>query len=225
VSKFTSDANQLALGVPAHFSVTVRNTGSQAVGAFQVLVTYAIKGSGDQTAVDGQTVDGLGAGQQVQLTFSGAVTQGGDYVFSAFADSADEVTESNEKDNARTLALSSVDLPNLAFDPLGVTTSTCAGGPAANVQFEADVNNIGKADISRPFFVGVTWSMGGTSSGTLESEQIASSLPAGIGIVHDFCPTLPGSGSYEVHVVLDPEHAIDESNENDNDLTISVDIP
>jgi subtilase family serine protease len=225
VSKFTSDVQELALNVPASFNVTVRNVGSTDAAAFQVVVTYSPKGSNDQTALDAQSVNGLAAGDSVQLTFTGSISEGGDYVFIAAADSADEIIESDEDDNTRALALSSVSLPNLAFDSEGIILSTCIGGPDANVQFDFGVNNVGTADVTKPFSVGITWYKGGTSSGTLDPEQITAQIPAGIGYLPEFCRMLPGSGSYEVHFFIDSDRVIAESHEDDNEITVDVVIP
>lgn len=225
VSKFTSDVKQLALNIPANFNLTVRNVGSTDAAAFQVVVAYSAKGSSDQTALDPQSVDGLAAGQSAQLTFTVTVSHGGDYVFTAFADSADEVTESDEDDNTRTLELSSASLPNLLFDPQGVVLSTCIGGPDNNVQFDFGVNNLGTADVTKPFSIGITYYLGGNSSGTLDPEQITAQIPAGIGWLPEFCRTLPGSGTYEVHFFIDSDHVINESNEDDNEIKVDVDIP
>ena len=224
VSKFTSDVGQLALNVPANFKVTVKNVGSDA-GAFQVVVFYSPKGSNDQTAFDAQSVASLAAGQSVQLTFTGSVSHGGDYLFSAVADSADEITESSEDDNSRTLPLSSESLPNLKFDPAGVTTRTCTGGPDQNVEFDFGVDNLGTADVTKSFSVAITYYLGGNGSGTLDPDTITSPIPAGIGYQEEICRTLPGSGSFEVHFVLDSDHVIDEANEDDNEAKVDVVVP
>jgi CARDB len=225
VSKFTSDVNQLAPNVPTNFNATVKNVGSTDAAAFQVVVTYSPKGSTDVTALDAQSVDGLAAGQSVQLTFTSSFSPVVDFVFTAFADSADTVTESDEGDNTRTLELSTASLPNLKFDPDGVTTRTCIGGPDQNVQFAFTVDNLGTADVTKPFSIAITWYMGGTSSGALDSETVIGSIPAGTGFEDEPCRTLPGSGAYEVHFLLDANHVIDESNEDDNAIKVDVDIP
>ncbi len=226
VSKFTSDVDQLTPSAPVNFTVTVKNKGSTDAAAFSVLVTYSPKGSSDTTAVGGQSVDGLAAGQSVQLTFTDSFSPVGDYVFTAFADNADEVTESNEDDNTRTLELLPVSLPNLVFDPQeGIILSTCPGGPDANEQFEFGIDNLGTAPVTKTFSIAITWYMGGTSSGTLDPDQFTATIPAGTGYDEVVCRMLPGSGSYEVHFLLDSNHVIDESNEDDNEIKVNVNIP
>jgi subtilase family serine protease len=225
VSKFTSDARQLALNVPTSFKVTVKNAGSEAAGSFQAVVTYSPKGSVDQSVLDVQSVDGLAGGQSVQLTFTGSISQGGDYEFTAFADSADDIAESKESDNTRTLELTSVSLPNLTFDAEGVRTRTCIGGPDANVQFGFGIDNIGTADASGTIDVSIKYYTSTGDSGDLEGDTIVGSIPAGTGYDEEICRMLPGSGSYEVHFVLDADHKIEESNDDDNTIQVDVDIP
>ena len=214
------------MNVTALFTATVKNTGSVDAGNFQVVVVYSLSGSNDQTAfANAQTVTGLAPGKSVALDFYGVVNQGGDYVFAATADSADEVTESNEGDNTRTLKISTADLPNLAFDSEGIILATCIGGPDWNVQFDFGVNNIGTAPVTQPFEVSIKWYLGGTSSGTLDPAKIDAPLAPGEGNLPEFCRMLPGPGKYQLDLSIDSGNVIDESDETDNDISVDWNIP
>lgn len=227
VSKFITDADHLIVGQNASARVTVANDGSADAGKFNLSISFT--GGGDGGGGGGGSlptvVDGLAAGDSVQVTVKIASFEPGDLTYTATADSGNAIAESNEDDNTATLSLSAVALPNLAWGPAGFSVSRYPGQDGW--ELDVDVKNDGAADDVDNFAISFAFSSG-TASGTFPdlsccneygppSLAVGGHQTEGVGIFQ-----FPTSGTYTVTATLDSGNKVTESNESDNTFTYQV---
>jgi len=219
ITRFTTSDDPVVVGAKTDGKVTIKNTGTADAGAFSLGLSWNNDnglGSGADSPV---AVDGLAAGDSVQVTVDLSLTDAGSFTFTAEADSSHAVAESSEDDNTKTLATTAVSLANLYF---AVPVSVVFEDGGYDVKFK--VGNSGTADASGVYFDVFAFDSAGIQT-DLGKEPVFDPIVAGTtaGFVQgvDF----PASGDYKLYVLLDPDNTIDESNENDNEGGTDVTVP
>ena len=230
ITKFVAANDPIQAGVKTSGRVTIKNEGTADAGPFDLSWGF----SGDAGGGGGnrpQPVDGLAAGDSVQLTVDLSVDFAGGDTFTATADSGNVITESNEDDNSATLHVTVISLANLAWPDGGfsLTPNPDVGGYDINFQ----VQNSGTADAPQ-FKISFAWSSS-LSSGTFPTADccvggpqgtlggIAAGAVSGQTSVESY--NFPAPGTYTVVATLDPNNVIPESNEDDNTATYQVTVP
>ena len=230
ITKFVAANDPILAGVKTSGRVTIKNEGTADAGPFDLSWGF----SGDAGGGGGnrpQPVDGLAAGDSVQLTVDLSVDFAGGDTFTATADSGNVITESNEDDNSATLHVTVISLANLAWPDGGfsLTPNPDVGGYDINFQ----VQNSGTADAPQ-FKISFAWSSS-LSSGTFPTADccvggpqgtlggIAAGAVSGQTSVESY--NFPAPGTYTVVATLDPNNVIPESNEDDNTATYQVTVP
>ena len=109
ITKFVAANDPIVVGVKTNGRVTIKNEGTADAGPFELSWGFA----GDSGGGGGnlpQPVDGLAAGDSVQLTVDLSLDFDGGYTFTATADSGKVIAESNEDDNTATLHVTAISL-------------------------------------------------------------------------------------------------------------------
>jgi len=231
ITKFVAATDPIVAGAKTSGRVTIKNEGTADAGPFDLGWGFsADNGLGGGGNVP-QPVDGLAAGDSVQLTVDLSLDSGGSFTFTATADSGKVIAESNEDDNNATLHVTAISLANLAWPDLAFSvTADTAGNGGYDINYQ--VNNTGTAD-APPFKIGVAFSSS-LSSGTFaeqdccwggpgEPENLAAGSESGTFSATGY--NFPEPGTYTVTATLDAENIIPESNETDNTATYLVIVP
>lgn len=113
------------------FTVTVKNVGTTTAGPFGITLSL------DEVNIATWRVSGLSGGGSITLQAHHGFRNAGGFSALATADSAEEVAETDEENNARTLAVTVTDTPrpDLTLPPEGVTLSPSR--PQPGVAFTA----------------------------------------------------------------------------------------
>jgi hypothetical protein len=229
VTKFVADADPFVSGVDAHGHVTIKNAGSVDAGSFSVGVSYQRDdglGEGSYSAVP---VDGLAAGDSVQVPVTLTLQDTGAITFTATADSGDAVVESNENDNTKTLSVNAVAaLPNLVIDEFSLTVDPSNAGMFT---LNYTVRNAGTADVNDLVDLAFNWVASGSGQTGLFlptkcCPDHGPKLAAGDSASGKEGPfQLPSGDTYTVTAAVDPDNKIQESDETDNYATDSANVP
>jgi hypothetical protein len=226
VTKFVTDLDRLVLAQPAPARVTVKNDGAGDAATFELGITYTDGAGGGY--IPPATVDGLAAGESVQLTIDIAPLTAGSLTFTATADAGSAVPESNEDDNSTTLAIVAVDLPNIGFIDPPFSLIQLAG--ESGYRMDYNYSNLGDVEITTPFINSIEWSSS-RASGTFPSGDCCATMngmhwgPGGSVQSNEGPYSFPEAGKYTVVVTLDAENAVDESNESDNQQSYEITVP
>ena len=227
ITKFVTDADPFLAVVHTDGRVTVKNTGSEDADTFDVGISFSANGGGG--AFSPVTVDGLAAGDSVQVTVNLTSSDPGDYVFTAQADSNDAIAESNEDDNTKTLSVTVVSLPNLAFVADGFQVVPDQSGDGG---YEMDMNiaNTGTADVADSFNIGFTYYFGANGMESFDPFQCCTTeggpvIPAGGSRTQGAAGFHFDPGDYIVYANLDADDVIPESDETDNEARVDIHVP
>ena len=231
ITKFVAATDPIVVGAKTSGRVTIKNEGTADAGPFDLSWGFSADEGGGGGGNVPQPVDGLAAGDSVQLTVDLSLDFGGGFTFTATADSGKVITESNEDDNNATLHVTAIGLANLAWPDLAFSvTLDTAGNGGYDINYQ--VNNTGTAD-APPFKIGVAFSSS-LSSGTFAEQDCCwggpgtpENLAAGSesGMFSAVGYNFPEPGTYTVTATLDAENIIPESNEDDNTATYLVIVP
>jgi len=230
ITKFTSSVDRVIVGAKTDGRVTIKNVGTADAGNFDLGISWAENNGLGGGAESPTAVDGLAAGDSVQVTVDISQTNPGDYTYTAQADSDQQVTESNEDDNTNTLAETAVSLANLAFAPNGFTITP---DEAANNGYDLNmrIQNTGTADVTDSFDVGFTW-YSDTTSGTFDPFECCTTeggpvIAAGASTGEEIWSgnNFPAPGNYAVYAYLDSGSVVDESSEDDNEARFDITVP
>ena len=230
ITKFVAATDPIQAGVKTDGRVTIKNEGTADAGPFDLGYGFS---ADDGSSFGGNSplpVDGLAAGDSIQLTVNLSLDVGGGYTFTARADSNKAITESNEDDNSTTLHVTVSSLPNLVFtDGVSVTVDTQGnGGYDINYQ----VQNTGTAATTVSFTITFAWSSS-LASGTFPSEDCCFAGPgtedglAAGGVSAHYSVSgynFPSPATYTFVATLDSTDVIQESNEDDNTATYQVTV-
>ena len=150
VTKVALGADPWLINTDTALNVTVKNDGSAAAGASYVSA-LAVTADGNATNDLGQQdVASLAPGASTQVAFNANVANATDYTITVTADVYDNVAESNENDNTKSLTASAVDLPNLYINGTLAVTPKAAGSDSYEVAFS--IGNNGSAAAVDPTF-------------------------------------------------------------------------
>jgi len=209
--------------------LTIKNTGTVDADSFDVSISYARDDGLGVGASSPYTVDGLAAGDSVQVTVNLSLADAGTYAFTAQVDVDDVVAESNEQDNTKTLSAIAVSLPNLAWGPDGFTVFPDLTGNG-KYQFGMDIADTGTADVNDAFQVGFHYYVDPAGSGTLDPFDCCTDGPILAGSARSFGLGLSRGisldpGHYVIYATLDSKGNIAETNEDDNEDQFTIDVP
>jgi len=205
--------------------VTVKNIGNADAGAFAIGVNWVRDDGLGLGSYSGVPVDGLAAGDSVQVTVNISLQDAGAVTFTATADTGQVVAESNEADNGKDLSVRAIDNINLAFVPGMVFADPNDDG---SYSLTGQIENTGSADLNDRFRIGITW-QSSAGSGTFADLTCCSHAPpmvaAGSSIGVGEQVSFPASGGYVVTLLLDPNDDIAESTDSDNGFFLPVNVP
>lgn len=231
VTAFVALADQLVVGGTANGRITVTNLGTAAAPPSSVSLSYVSDDGLNQGFFSPETIEALAPARSVDVTVSLSVTQPGSYTFTATVDAGQELPESNESDNTRTLSATAVSGPNLVFaGPIGVELTGASiinidnqGLPvyANDWDFTFDIANTG-TQTAAPFAIEFYDYDENGNSEDLTADTISESLAPG---AHHLVETerIVKRGMPAVYIKLDVANAVPEIDEVDN-LT-SVQLP
>ena len=230
IAKFVAANDPIQAGVKTNGRVTIKNEGTADAGPFDLGWGFSADEGGGGGGNRPQPVDGLAAGDSVQLTVDLSLDLGGGYTFTATADSGNVIAESNEDDNSATLHVTAVSDVNLVWPEgaFSVTPDVDLGGYDLNFQAQ----NTGTAPTTMSFSIGFAWSSS-LASGTFPSEDCCFGGPGTVEILAAGALStqyavqgysFPSPATYTVVATLDSTNIIPESDETDNTATVQVDV-
>jgi len=227
VSKFTTQVDRVVVGQPAQGHVTIKNEGSADALQFDLGITISDAESGGGGGFQPITVDGLAAGESVQVSVNISPPAAGHFTYTATADSRNAIVESSEDDNTLTLEATAVVLPNISFFDAPFIVKQLDGETGYRMAF--NYTNSGPVTITTPFENSFTWSSS-VESGTFQSESCCSTshgMDWGSGAQSFSQPgpyNFPQAGTYTVVVTLDAKNVVEESDETDNTQSYTVTV-
>ena len=191
-----------AKGDMVTFTVTVKNQGSGRAGSFHVALYIGSYQFSD-------VVNSIDAGAADNATFIWSA-RAGSYNIKAIADSSDKVLESNETNNEKTVTLST--LPDLIIE--SITWSPENPQKSDNVTFTVAIKNQGvsKARSSR-----IQLYIDGSFKGYQDVPEIDADATA----TKTFS-WIARAGSHTIKAVVDYSDAVTESNETNNEKTVTL---
>ena len=185
------------------FTVSIKNQGSG--NSYSSSVAYYV----DDAYMTSAYVSPLNSGATAAKTFTWT-TQEGSHTFKAVADANQEIAENDEANNTKT-----VSLPTLAPDIIvqGITWSPTSPLVAHQATFTVTVKNQGtsKAGESRVYFY---------IDGSYYGYHSAGELTADATVARTFIWAVL-MGSHTIKAVADKEDYVAESNESNNEKTVS----
>jgi len=196
-----------SIGNTVTFTVTIKNQGSGKSDYSQV--AYYI----DDNDLASDYVSSIEAGASANETFTW-IAQAGSHDIKAVADSDDEVAESNETNNEKTVTFSTI-APDLIIETItGSPTSPPIG---ETVTFTVTVKNqgSGRASSSR-----VDFYIDDSSRGYQDVPEIV----AGATATKTFT-WIAQAGSHDIKAVADSSDTVTESDETNNEKTITFPTP
>jgi len=225
-TKFDVDADYLIADQAADFILTLKNSGAADAGPFSAAVLEANEDTGAQAQSDPQTVDGLGAGKSIKVTFSLALPKAGHWSLLAKADSDDQIDESNENDNEQTVRTKVLTgLPDLVWADGGFSMTPNQTRPGYYT-VQVDFKNTGTDELAQsPAFVGITWYRDEDgASGDLDPFPITD-LAQGAEQTYESDRPFSEPGMYTVYALLDRDHVLNELSSDNNETSIRVTVP
>ncbi len=197
-----------AVGETITFTVTIKNQGSARANSFRFNFYIGSLSSGSQNV---QTVD---MGSQVAETFTW-VAQAGAQTIKVIIDPSNNVPETNEDNNEKTVNFAGASLPDLVIE--GITWSPADPVVGETVTFMVIIKNRGSGradDFYVAYYVDDTH---------LTSESVYS-IDASATDNTTFT-WVAQAGSHGIKVIADEPHRIPESNEDNNERTVIYPAP
>lgn len=232
ITKFVAATDPIVAGAKTDGRVTIKNEGTADAGPFDLSYGFSADDGSSFGGHVPQPVDGLAAGESVQLTVDLSLDDAGSYTFTATADSDQVISESNEDDNSTTLQVTAISQANLVWpDGAFSVTADTAGNGGYDLNYQ--VHNSGTADTTVSFNITFEWSSA-LSSGTFPTEDCCFAGPGtDVGLAAGGSSTsysvvgyhFPSAATYTVVATLDSDNVIQESNEDDNKATYQVTVP
>ncbi len=203
-------------GLPVLVTVTVKNAGVEPAAASHLEIRY---GAGDGDLAAEAPVPELAPGEEAEIGLE-IDTSGfeGTLALFALADARDEVSEIDEDDNVDSVEVTLQAGPDLALFPEDLALSPSSPEPDTSFDLLVSARNLGETEVAS-FVYRVTRLVGGAPAGTL-AEGSAGPIAVG-GALLITVPLALAEGEHTVAVVLDPEGAVDEENEANNQTSIT----
>lgn len=200
-------------GVPFDVQVKISNIGGEASSACKLLVTRGNPQTDGCDRLAEAEIPALAAGVstvvKVRLTF----TENEDNIF-FYADSGNEIVESNENNNLIRTSLTVAALPDLFVNENSISLSHTDISKGSTVKIKILVANLGSVDSSATkllVYRGTPEAADKQLLGTLDVPEIKA------GASHE-CSVLwnPAPGEQKISVIADPENTVNEANETNN---------
>jgi len=196
-----------SMGDKVTLTAYVKNQGSRRAEGFQVYFYV------DDKVVNQQEIPQLDAGARVIKTFEWDVTAG-PQVITVFADGSDTVTEGTENNNVETVAFS-IPAPDLIIE--SITWPSGEPSVSDNVVFTVNIRNQGDA---RSRYASVNYYLDGEY---LASGQV-NSIEPDENTEEIFSTWISQAGPHTIKVVIDEGNQVLESNEVNNEKTVTFSI-
>jgi len=198
---------------PFNIDFIVKNSGTDAAGSHRTSIYI------DGSFLNSIPISGIGAGVEMDYTRSGVSLSAGAHTIRIVADSNNDVVETNELNNEKSITVNVLAVPK-KYD-LYVKSITPPSSMVAGVQFNIDyiVTNLGPDPISTSF--GTIMYIDGTA---VTGHVPRSSLAAGSDAAFTKYSVSLSQGNHVVRVVTDSQSEIAETNEGNNDMTVSITV-
>ena len=203
ISGITWSPTNPSVGSSVTFTVTIKNQGSG--GALSSYVYYYIDG----TKVTSDSVSSIPAGGTTTESFSWTATSGS-HAVKAVADADNRVSESNEGNNEKTVTFTGTPSDLIIS---GITWSPTNPAVGSSVTFTVTIKNQGSGGALSSY---VYYYIDGSK---VDSDSV-SSIPAGDTTTETFSWKAK-AGSHSVKAVADAGNTVSESNEGNNDKTVT----
>ncbi|GBF36647.1 CARDB domain-containing protein [Methanofervidicoccus abyssi] len=208
---------------PTEINITIANNGTGNVTTtFPVQITIKKDdASGNVVYNKTQNVNGLNAGDSTTLTFTWTPTNIGNYTIIAKVDPDNTVTESSDDDNTNTTTVTVLlAKPNLVIENITTTTPIYTNNPT---EINITIANNGVADATDKFAVQITITdASGKEVYTNKTDVSGLNVNENKTLTFTWTPT--NTGNYTITAVVDPDKAVDELNESDNNYTTTVTV-
>ena len=201
IEPITSSPGTPAIGDEVTFTVAIHNQGTAASGSFYV--AYYL----DDDYLDRDYVASIGPGASAEHTFTWTA-EPGEHTVRAVADYKQQVSETDEDNNAKTYTFSTLG-PDLVIDSISWSPSWPSVGSSAT--FTVTIKNLGAlvANSSRVHFY-----IDGISRGYKDVGRIN----PGETVTRTFS-WFTKAGTYDIRAVIDQANAVPEMEENNNEKT------
>ena len=196
---------------PCTVKVTVGNVGNIDSGRFNATAKV------DDTVIGTVQVEKLPVNASTTLSFTWTPKVEGVYTLTAIVDPEDAVKEINETDNALSLTVAVKPKPLPDLTPTSITVVPYEPSVGENCTVNVTVLNVGTAE--SPQFEALLKADGLTVQ-TLTVEK----LPVNGLAVLRFAWTPTTSGNYTLTVIVDPDDAVEELDEANNILSVTVTV-
>lgn len=215
--EFSVRETELLAGHEYRGTFKVRNDGPSAIETFQIDFGYDAGGVGGGSGSTDVSV-GLEPGATVAAQIFIYSDVGGDVRFTARADPADEIDETNEDDNSAAFEMHVVGLPDLAFAANGLSVTVDGDTMTSSLT----LINSGEQRVERSF--GIRYTRINQDSDTeVVSEMVTVSLAVGQLYTHEFSTYVEPGRHYTYEAILDIDGDISEAAEDNNVATITFD--
>src|SRR5690242_3789036 len=169
ISKFVSEANPFIAGVDTKGRVTIKNIGGADAGSFTVGDSYALDNGQGIGGYSGIPVDGLAAGDSVQVEVDITEPDVTAVTWTAEVDTDNVIAESNEDDNKAFLRLSALPaVANLVIDTFTIQPNFANPG---TYTVDWVIHNVGTADVDQEIVIETDWYADGVGSGSLPGQS------------------------------------------------------
>ncbi len=170
----------------------------------------------------------LDAGEYEDISVTWNNPSSGTHTIFAIADKDNEFNECREGNNAATTEIFIGETPPVYYPDLSISQTdvtiippdSIEGQPARITAIIHNIGALGASDVVISFYDGDPQT-GGTLIGSLTKSQIDAGATALAEMKWD---TFGQSGRNYLHVIVDPQNLIEESNENNNSTLISIDV-
>ncbi len=196
-----------SVGDTVTFTVTIKNQGSVSAGSSRL--AYYI----DDTCQVSADINQISAGATATETFTWAA-QAGSHTFKVVVDSNSDITEIDENNNEKSVALS-VSAPDFVISD--ITWSPENPSEGTEVTFTVNIENQGneRANLSR-----VAYYVDGSSRGYHNIQE----MDAGAAVTQTFTWTAQ-SGPHTIKAVADMQGQVPEINEDNNEKVLTLPPP
>lgn len=210
-------------GKPLKIAALVRNTGTEAVPAFEVAFYAGVPGDGGMEIGARQSVDGLAPGESIGVDTTWPMVAGEPpIVLYVVADPDQQVSgEANRSDNRAFASVEMLTLPDLAVSRTDVLIHPSKPRSGDTVDIRAKVSNLGQQPaeaIKVRLYAGTTDTLG-----QLLAERLITSLPGQAAEELVFQYTVPqAEAAMRLHLIVDPEDEVQENHKENNKVVIAL---
>jgi len=199
-------------------SALIKNEGFSPVSDVGVRFTRGVAGE-DGVVLGTRTIPLLSAGDTagVSVEWTG-IGGSGQRIITVEVDPEDLVEEISEDDNSAFVAVEILSLPDLAISRSSITFRPPVPRDGDPLSIQVTVQNAGDQEASHVF---VAAHEGGRVIGSRDIPVIHGNSQAALSFTYD---TAGRSGPHEVTILVDPEDAIPEQNENNNSASRSFGV-